>query len=215
MKTKVIIADDHPVVIQGIRDLLDRQEGFEVIGYFQEGRSLLQSSLLGDADLLLLDLNMPGQDGLDIMRQIKAMSLRLKVIVITAYRSPQLAERCQEAGVHAYLVKSEDLHSLIEHIRLVLSGESIYPDFTKGSSHEKNEDKFTYFDEFLKKYRLTKREVEIIQMVCQDYSSQQIATRLSISSFTVKTHRRNIVRKLYLDDSKIALYRFAQENGLI
>lgn len=213
MKMRVIIADDHPVVVQGIKDVLDKHSGFVVVDTFNDGKSLLQSAMLAKADILLLDLNMPGVDGLQTLDKLKALQLPLKTIVITSYLSPQLAEQCKEAGADGYLVKSEDLYRLVRSILDVMSGKAVFPDFTHTERTSENE--FSYFDEFLKKYRLTKREVEIIRMVCNDHSSKEIADKLYLSTFTVQTHRRNIVKKLGLDDSKISLYRFAMDNGIV
>ncbi|SEL90516.1 response regulator transcription factor [Parapedobacter koreensis] len=213
MKTRVIIADDHPVVIQGIRDILEKNGQFDVIATFNDGKSLLRSPLLAKADVLLLDLNMPAVDGLQTLERLNRTELSCKIIVITSYLSSQLAEQCKQAGVHGYLVKSEDLYLLVKRIQDVLAGESPFPDFSQPDQPMGND--FSYFDEFLKKYKLTKREVEIIRMVCNDYSSKEIADKLYLSTFTIQTHRRNIIKKLGLDDSKISLYRFAMDNGVI
>ncbi len=213
MKTRVIIADDHPVVIEGIKEILDKSGQFEIIEIFNDGKSLIQSSLLADADLLLLDLNMPGMDGLQLLEYLGKGDLSLKIIVVTSYASTQLAEQCRAAGVHGYLIKSDALYDLARSVNDVLCGHLVFPDFSRPEQPVKND--FSYFDEFLKKYRLTKREVEIIRLVCDDHNSKEIADRLNLSTFTVQTHRRNIVKKLGLDDSKISLYRFAVENGVI
>lgn len=213
METRVIIADDHPIVIQGIKDVLSKRQQMRVIATFNDGRLLLQSPMLANADVLLLDLNMPNIDGLQVLDELQRLHLSLKIIVVTSYLSPQLAEQCRSAGAAGYLVKSEDLHQLIENIDDVLSGKAVFPDFSRPEQHTDND--FSYFDEFLKKHKLTKREVEIIRMVCNDFNSKEIANQLYLSTFTVQTHRRNIVKKLGLDDSKISLYRFAKDNGVI
>ena len=212
MEIRVIIADDHPIVVQGIRDVLEERGRFRIIATFNEGRALMQSPMLASADVLLLDLNMPGADGLQALDELNRLGLGLKVIVVTTYLSSQLVEKCREAGASGYLVKSEDLYQLTTMIDRVLAGERVFPDF---SQHQAIHDDFSYFDEFLKKYKLTKREVEIIRLVCDDHHSKEIAHKLCLSTFTVQTHRRNIVKKLGLDDSKISLYRFATENGII
>ncbi|MFB2119911.1 response regulator [Parapedobacter sp. 2B3] len=213
METRVIIADDHPVVVQGIKDVLGESGRFHVVATFQEGRALLQSPMLASADVLLLDLNMPGVDGLQALDELSKLKLPLNVVVVTTYLSSQLAEQCREAGASGYLVKSEDLYQLTSTIDRVLAGEKVFPDFSQQPQSAPTD--FSYFDEFLKKYKLTKREVEIIRLVCDDFHSKEIADRLFLSTFTVQTHRRNIVKKLGLDDSKISLYRFAAENGII
>ncbi|MBK1439465.1 response regulator transcription factor [Parapedobacter sp. ISTM3] len=213
MKTRIIIADDHPVVIQGVKDILEKNGAFDVMATFRDGKSLLQSPLLARVDVLLLDLNMPDIDGLQTLDKLRKLGASFKIIVITSYLSPLLAEQCKAAGVHGYLVKSDDLYLLVKRIQDVLAGESVFPDFSQ--SDQPTGTDFSYFDEFLKKYKLTKREVEIVRMVCNDYSSKEIADKLCLSTFTIQTHRRNIIRKLGLDDSKIALYRFAVDNGVI
>lgn len=210
----VVIADDHPIVVEGIQNLLQDQVDFKVIGCFNTGKALLQSTQLAKAQLVLLDLNMPELDGLYAIRQINDMGLPLKIVVITSYVSSQLAEECRKYDVAGYLVKSNDLKHLLDYLRRIANGEVIYPDFDRALGNPE-EDRFSYFDDFLKKYQLTKREVEIIKLICKDHSSQRIAERLHISIFTVQTHRKNIIRKLQLDDSRIALYRFAEANGLI
>lgn len=213
MKTRVIIADDHPVVIQGIKELLEKSEQFEIIQTFNDGKALLQSPMLVQADVLLLDLNMPKVDGLQVLDELKKMQLVHKAIVVTSYMSHQLTERCKAMGVGGYIVKSEELDDLANCIRQVVAGEAVFPDFSQPSSQ--SEDDFSYFDGFLKKHKLTKREVEIIRLVCSDMNSKDVADKLCLSTFTVQTHRRNIIKKLGLEDSKIALYRFAIENALI
>ncbi|GGH04842.1 DNA-binding response regulator [Parapedobacter pyrenivorans] len=213
METRLIIADDHPIVIQGIKDVLSKRKEIHVVATFSDGRLLLQSPMLANADVLLLDLNMPNIDGLQVLDELKRLHLTLKIIVVTSYLSPQLAEQCKDAGAAGYLIKSEDLHQLVKNIDDVLSGKLVFPDFSRSEQRTVND--FSYFDEFLKKYKLTKREVEIIRMVCNDYNSKEIADRLYLSTFTVQTHRRNIVKKLGLDDSRISLYRFAKDNGVI
>ncbi len=212
MEIRVIIADDHPVVVQGVKDVLEENGHFRIIATFNDGKALLQSPALAAADVLLLDLNMPGVDGLQALDELNRLGLPLKIIVVTTYLSSRLVEQCREAGASGYLVKSEDLSQLTRMIDVVLAGEKSFPDFSRQQTSPHD---FSYFDEFLKKFKLTKREVEIIRLVCDDRHSKEIANKLCLSTFTVQTHRRNIVKKLGLDDSKISLYRFASENGII
>jgi len=95
----------------------------------------------------------------------------------------------------------------------VLEGKTVMPDFSERAEEDVND--FSYLDDFLKKYNLTKREAEVIQMVCKGYSSQEIADKLFLSSFTVQTHRRNIFKKLNIEGNTIALYKFASQHGLV
>ena len=173
----------------------------------------MQSTSLPDADVLLLDLNMPGKDGLQVLEKIKAMHLKLQILVLTSYFSKQLAEQCHAAGAKGYILKSDNLDKLADTILEVLDGKTVMPNFSEKT--EKYVNDFSYLDDFLKKYNLTKREVEVIQMVCKGYSSQEIADKLFLSSFTVQTHRRNIFKKLNIEGKTIALYKFASQHGLV
>lgn len=211
-KTKVIIADDHPVVIQGISKLYSDTSDFDIIGQFSNGSSLLQSPLLSQSQLLLIDLNMTQTDGLEAIGRIRNNYPTLKIVILTSYHSPQLVEQCKSMA-QGYLVKSEDLRTMVERVRLILNGATVFPDFEK--NEYQSDDTFSYFDDFMKKYNLTKREVEIIKMICADKTTNEIAEKLHISAFTVQTHRRNFLKKLHLDGSNITLYKFANENGLL
>lgn len=210
---KVIIADDHPLIVNGITEILEKNPRFVITATFNDGGALMQSTILPDADVLLLDLNMPGKDGLQVLEEIKAMSLNVQILVLTSYFSKELAEQCHAAGANGYILKSDNLDKLAENILEVMDGKIVFPDFSKKT--EENPSEFTFMDEFLKKYNLTKRETEVIQMVCKGYNSKEIADQLYLSSFTVQTHRRNIFRKLNIEGNTIALYKFASAHGLL
>ena len=212
-KIRVIIADDHPLIINGITEILEKNKRFTILATYNDGNALMQSSSLPDSDVLLLDLNMPGKDGLQVLDAIKTMNLNLKILVLTSYFSQELAEQCQKAGANGYILKSDNLDSLGDNILEVLNGKAVFPDFSQQVAETPNE--FTYLDKFLRKYNLTKREAEVIQMVCKGYSSNEIADKLFLSSFTIQTHRRNIFRKLKIEGNAIALYKFASEHGLL
>jgi len=214
MPIRTILVDDHPVVIEGIKNTLENDERFEVIGEFQNGRELLHSLLPSTADILLLDLNMPQTDGMKVLEELKNTKPSPKTIVISAYNSQKLVDECKLAGAAAFIIKTENLSSLTDIIERVMNGEKIFPD--SNALSDKSEDKFSYLDQFLIKHRLTKREVEIIRMICKGKTNNNIADQLSLSVFTVGTHRRNIFRKLSLDNSNpMALYEFASTNGLL
>jgi len=210
---KVIIADDHPLVISGISEILNKEKSFKILETFSNGTKLLQSPLLTQADVLLLDLNIPGKDGLQVLDSISKIQIDLKIVIITSYFSKDLSDKCKGAGASGYILKSENLDKISEYLVAVVSGQPVFPDFSKIQSDVTSE--FSYMDEFLTKYNLTKRETEVIQMVCQGYNSQEIADKLYLSSFTVQTHRRNIFKKLNIEGNSIALYRFAASHGLI
>ena len=212
MKIQLILADDHPVVLQGIQAHFSSDERFEIIAMVNNGLELLNSSLIGNADIILLDLNMPGLDGLKALTELKDKKNKAKIIVLTNYHSFELVKDCKQRGASAYMVKSDDLQNLADMMLNVLDGKEVFPSFDE---KERPDTQFSYFDDFLKKYKLTKREVEIIRLVCQNLRTKDIAERLYLSEFTVHTHRKYIMLKVELSDSTVALYEFALKTNLI
>jgi DNA-binding NarL/FixJ family response regulator len=212
MKIQMILADDHPVVLQGIKAHFSSDDRFEIIAMVNNGLELLNSSVLNKANIILLDLNMPGLDGLKAITGLIEKEIKAKIIVLTNYHSFELVKDCKLRGANGYIVKSDELQHLASTILAVMEGKEVFPSFDEKDIPEAT---FSYFDDFLKKYRLTKREVEIIRLVCQNLRTKDIAERLYLSEFTVHTHRKNIMRKLELSDSTVALYEFAIKANLI
>ena len=210
-KISLILADDHPIVLEGIQAHLKKDPKFEILATVNNGNQLLGSAFLSETDLILMDLNMPGLDGLKTLDILKTKGLKAKIIILTNYHSPELIKDCKLKGAHGYMVKSDELKNLEGVITKVMNGISVFPLLEEKDLNSS----FSYFDDFLKKYKLTKREVEIIRLVCQNLKTKDIADRLYLSEFTIHTHRKNIMRKLEINDSTLALYDFAMKNQLI
>lgn len=212
MKVSIILADDHPAILEGIQAYLGKDDQFNIVDSVYNGLALLQSEAIHRADLILLDLNMPGLDGLKTLDELKNRSLKAKIIIMTNYNSPELIKDCKSKGASGYVVKSGKLELLSGIILQVLAGKPYFPILGENQNEQGS---FSYFDDFLKKHKLTKREVEIIRLVCQNLRTREIAERLYLSEFTIHTHRKNIMRKLEIGDSTVALYDFAIKNKLI
>ena len=209
MKISIILADDHPAILEGIQAYLEKDPRFSIIDTVDNGLNLLNSTLLDQADVILLDLNMPGLDGLEVLEELKKSPIKARVIIMTNYDTQELIKDCRLKGAAGYLVKSGKLTLLSEAIKKVAKGKSFFP------KPEEQTASSSYLDDFLKKHKLSKREVEIIRMVCQNMRTKEIAERLYLSEFTIYTHRKNIMRKLEIGDSTLALYDFAIKNNLI
>jgi DNA-binding NarL/FixJ family response regulator len=211
-KIKVFIADDHPVLVQGIEKHLNADGRFWVIGTSSNGNALLNDKALRLSDVLLLDLNMPHINGLECISALKGESLSPKIIVHTSYDSIQLIKDCQKRGADGYMIKTSELDVLTNTIMQVASGKKVFPEAAQVNISSET---FYLYDNFLKKFKLTKREVEIIRLICKKLKTKEIASVLNISEFTVSTHRKNINFKLGIKDSLIELFDFAQKNGLL
>ena len=201
---RVIIADDHLLFIDGLVSLLKNEKDIHVACIAHNGRQLLDIIRTECADLILLDINMPGLNGLDTLKQIKDSWPSLHVIMLSTYNEPNLIEKAKANGANGYLLKNCNKDDLIQTIHLVASGQSCFP-YQK--PHLYNTDGP---DKFLKQFNLSKRELEIMKLLKEGLTNKQIAEKLFLSIFTVETHRKNIMQKLDLK-SPAALIKFNLE----
>ena len=211
MRNKIVLADDHQFLLEGITAVLKDLPSVEIAATAQNGFELMDAVSKHKPSLVILDLNMPGFDGLQCLKKIKANYSATKVLVLTNYSQPELVEEVKKMQADGFLVKNSSATELKETIEIILSGKKYFP---RISELKKVPDDSYFFDEFLKKYQLTKREVEIIRMVCREMSTKEIAATLFLSELTINTHRRNVLRKL--DVKNVAgLVNFAKENQLL
>ena len=211
MINKVVLADDHQFLLEGILTILKEIPAIEITATAQNGFELMEAVAKQLPQLVILDLNMPGYDGLQCLQKIKAGFPAIKVLILTNYSQPKLVEEVKKMNADGYLIKNSSAAELKEVVAGILSGEKHFPAAIKLKAV--NEDSF-FFDDFLKKYQLTKREVEIIRMVSREMSTKQIAAALFLSELTINTHRRNIFRKLEVANVA-GLINFARQNQLL
>jgi DNA-binding NarL/FixJ family response regulator len=161
-------------------------------------------------DLVLLDLHMPQLDGLETLRVLQKELPTLKVLVFTNYNQPKLWREARSLGARGYLLKSCTAQTLKEAVLTVSDGGTW---FDEGEAVQESEDP-AFTDDFMKKYQITPREVEIIRKIAQGYTTKEIGEQLYVSEFTVNAHRRNICRKLDIY-TPVGLVNFAKEHGLV
>lgn len=208
---KIILADDHQIVLDGLQEILETVPEFKVTGQAKNSRVLL--SLLGEQppDLILLDLNMPGKDGLEMLEEIKARFPAVKILVLTMYNSPEIVRRALSLGADGYLLKDHGRDELIFAMREVLAGRHFVSEQVK---HHADETREPFRDHFSTKTTLTEREREILRLIANSYTNKEIGDKLFISEFTVATHRRNLKRKLHADNTA-DLIRFALAHDML
>ncbi|MBO9153775.1 response regulator [Chitinophaga sp. GCM10012297] len=211
MKTlRILIADDHQLLTDGISAVLAEHPGWEILEPANNGRELLERLATAQADLVLLDLNMPQLDGIRALEIIRGQYPSLKVLVLTNYNQPQLLAEVRKLGANGYLLKNSPASVLKTAIGVIVEGGTYFEELRAQETQLPS----YFLDEFMKKYQLTKREVEIIRMVGSELTSREIGTQLSISEFTVNTHRKNILRKLELKNTA-GLLNFAKHHGIL
>jgi len=209
--TRVLLADDHTLVRAGVRCILEAQAGFAVVGEVADGHAALAALKTQPADVLVLDLTMPGGDGFDVLRRAKTIRPELKVLVLTMHASPEYVSRAVREGADGYLLKDSAVQDLVAAIQAVMAGREYYSPpvqrelsaMVRGTTGGKRRIE-----------PITDREREVLKLVAEGLSTKEIATRLDISTRTVETHRANLMRKLGLH-SVARLTQYAIREGLI
>jgi len=207
--TTLMIADDHKLFAEGLSAILSEQPNLKVIGMASNGKEILHLLNHQIPDILILDLNMPVLDGEIAAEKVIQLFPSVKIMVLSMYYTVKLAAKLESIGVKAFVQKDTDAATLFSIISGLQRGEKYFrkikPDLQPSAYHDG--------DHFQKSHNLTAREMEILQLIGEDYSSQQIAQKLFIALNTVDTHRKNMAQKLNVT-GKAGLLKFALENKL-
>ena len=211
-KIRVLIVDDHQVVRQGLRTFLELHADIDVVGEAGDGASAVARARELEPNIVLMDLVMPGMDGIAATRAIKALGKATQVIALTSFTEDEKVFPAIQAGASSYLLKDVSPDDLVEAIRAVQRGEPrLHPDIARKLMEQIGRQTNTARD--IVPDDLTEREREVVRLVAQGCSNGEIAQKLVISDKTVKTHISNILSKLNLQDrTQLAIY--AIRNGL-
>lgn len=209
MPLRLIIADDHPLLVNGLITVLEEMENVEILTPAANGRQLIEQLRKTPADIALVDLNMPQMDGIATLKILHIEFPALKVIVFTNYHQPNLITEIKNLGAKGYLLKTNNSVTVKEAILTVASGKLFFQ-----TESEPAVAPTQFEDDFTKKYQVTKREVEILRLIAQGYTTRQIGEQLYVSEFTINAHRRNICRKLNIY-TPVGLLNFAREHGIV
>jgi len=212
----VAIADDHPIVINGVKAILSNHDSFEFVGLAYSETELMQKLPILGVDVLLLDLNMHGKDIYKVISHLKGKFPKLKIIAYTSYESPGLVKSILNKGVHGYILKNTHKEEIYQAIFAVMNDQIYIGKSVKISKSPQGDNRKDIFfeDDFQKKLRLSIREQEILVLISKGYTSQTIGSELFISKHTVETHRKNILRKLNVNSSA-ELVKFAVLQGIV
>jgi DNA-binding NarL/FixJ family response regulator len=210
---RILIADDHALVREGIRRVLDEDPGFDVVAEASDGRKALESIEETNPDVAILDISMPELSGLDVARQLREERPALKVLILSMHDESEYVMRAVHAGAAGYLLKDDAGPALLRQaVRAVHEGDSYFSpavaarltDALRGGSSGSADPL----------ERLTGRELEVLRLVAAGRSNKQIAAELGISRRTVESHRESMMRKIEIR-TVAGLTRFALENGLL
>ncbi len=196
---KVILVDDHTLFREGLRRLLESEGDIEVVGEAEEGLKALGLAKVYNPDVAMVDIAMPGLNGLEVTKLIKESSPKTKVIILSVYDRLDYVRDAKKFGASAYLDKDVSSEVLLEVLRKVVKGETYFPQLKESKGKRKG---------------LTPREKEVVKLIALGKTSREIAQILGLSVKTVNTHRNNIMRKLEVRNTA-GLVRYALFSGLV
>lgn len=210
---KIVIADDHHILLDGLKAMLDKQDNIEVLATYDHGQALLDDLQKIKPDLALVDINMPGMQGPELTQKIKELNPGVFVITLSMYDDAAHIMEMIEAGVSGYLLKNVNDKELIDAITQVMAGKMYF-------SSEVSEKLTTLVMHQQRKLdqpvmpKLTERELEILKLIANEHSNAEIADILFISERTVETHRKNMLRKTN-NKTIVGLIKYAMEQQLL
>lgn len=204
---KVYIVEDHSVVVEGIRSLLQNEKEFEVIGNTDKGEDCLQFFRTNTADVILMDISLPDMNGIDLCKMIKRDYPGIMVLALSTFNQSIYISKMMESGASGYLLKNSGRQEIIQALLDVAEGKT-YLSFEAGQALKSSS--IRKADQPL----LTKREKEILQLITEGFTNTQIGEKLFISIDTVDTHRKNLYNKLNVKNT-VMLMRYAIENNML
>ena len=214
MKTvRILVVDDHEVVRRGIRTLLDAQRGWKVCGEAATGSEALKQAKTLNPDVIILDISMPGLDGVEATRRIRKAVPAAGVLILTMHETDELLQEALRAGANGYVAKSDAGDELVAGVKALMEGRT----FLSVSALKSMMVRMAEEDEPVGKKsrsRLTRREHEVARLLGQGKTNKEIATDLNISTRTVETHRTNILQKLGFH-SLSDLIRYTIREGMV
>ncbi len=211
---KILIADDHVMIRDGVRSLLSKNDQITVVGEASSGSETLEKYRSIKPDLLIMDISMPDMNGMDTAEQILKDDPAAKIIILSMYDDEDYICRCMEHGVKGYVVKNETGSELDYAVRTVLKGQTYFSSQVQKVIFRKYSNSVARKKQKEPEVKLTGREVEIVKLISEGLTSLQMAEKLFISPRTVETHRANLMKKTGVKNS-IELVKKMEKIGLI
>jgi DNA-binding NarL/FixJ family response regulator len=210
--TRILIADDHPIVRSGLRKLLDAKPDLKIAAEAEDGADAVEQALKNDVHLAILDVSMPRMTGIQAAAELHRRKPELRLLMLSMYDNEQFLFEALKAGASGYVLKSSADEDIVEACRRTMRGESfLYPSAVTSLVRDyvdRGGDDDAHFDV------LTPRELEVLKLIAEAHTSKEIAKDLFISIKTVERHRQNILSKLGMRD-RVELTRYAIRRGLI
>jgi DNA-binding NarL/FixJ family response regulator len=206
---RILIADDHPMIIDGVKLILDGEKDIDVLDTVNDGEQLLEILEKEQPELILMDINMPGINGIEATRKISLAYPDIKVLAFSQYKEKRFVKQILKSGANGYLLKSSAADELIRAIHMVMDGGLYLSTDLPNIFEEKQKKRTDYlFPD------LTTREKDVLRCICEEKNTQEIADTLFISPHTVESHRANLLLKVGVRNTA-GLVKWAVENEII
>jgi len=216
-KIKVLIVDDHQIVRDGIERILTAEDDIELVASLSNGTEALNFIKLNPVDVVIADMSMPDISGIELTKKITASYPEIKVFILSMFNSEEYIVSSIQAGAKGYLPKQDTTTDvLLDAIRTIAAGEEYFPRSVSRMivKNFTNNARNTIVNDHGKKQQLTQREKEILKLYIDGFSNNEIAVKLNLSIFTVKTHKNNIMQK-YNFKSTVEMIKFALKNNIV
>ncbi|MCB1315115.1 MAG: response regulator transcription factor [Leptospiraceae bacterium] len=213
---RLMIADDHDVLRLGLRNLISRDPGFTVVDEAASGQELLDKLEKQTCDLIILDLSMPGLNGIQVLERLGSRFPRLKVLIFSMHKEKEFFRHVMRKNVDGYILKDDNFDQILHALREIRDGrKSFSADLVESLYVEQDEQgNDAHGNERISLEILTRREKDILRRIAAGATNRQIADDLDISPRTVQTHRSNIMEKLHIKNTA-GLVKFAMNSGLM
>jgi DNA-binding NarL/FixJ family response regulator len=212
MSIRILIVDDHSLIRAGLRALLEGEPDLQVVGEAGDGHAALRLTVELKPDIVLMDVSMPGLNGIEATRQLRDISPKSRVLALTVHEDEGMLREMIRAGAFGYIIKRAVESDIIQAIRSVAQGDIyVYPALTRALLKDLSPHAASDPDS---KEALTPREVKVLRLLARGYTNRQIAQELNLSQRTVEGHRSSLVGKLGFS-SRVELMNYAEEHGLL
>ncbi|MEZ4778684.1 MAG: response regulator transcription factor [Flavobacteriaceae bacterium] len=191
---QIYIVDDHQIVIEGIKSLLENEAKITVVGFATNGQKCLDFLKRNKVDVVLMDINLPDVSGIELCEKVLKNNKSLKIIAISSFSQGTYIRKMMEKGAHGYLLKNANKYEIIKAIEIVMQGGNyLTPEAEKAFKFELN------LQNSLPK--ITKREIEVLRLIVEGYTNNQISEKLFVSTDTIDSHRKNLYSKLNVNNT--------------
>jgi two-component system, NarL family, response regulator NreC len=211
---RVFITDDHELYLEGLVLLLNKQPGIQVVGSALTGKELLQKLPDLQVDILLLDVHLPDTGEEELLKKIRSVHPELKILYLTIMRGTRYIHKLIRHDIHGYILKNTSIEELVKALNSVSEGKKYFSKEINIIDTEQDFRNTVTIEDKKVDEILSKREIEVLTLICKEYSNSEIAEKLFLSVSTVETHRKNLIAKLGVNNT-VGLVKFALRNNLI